>query len=438
MKGLKKEIQLLKQWQGPQMSGRVTQAVGLLIESNGPQVALGEVCHVYGKDQKPIPCQVVGFKENRVLLMALGEMTSIAPGGEVYPTGEVLQVSVAESLCGRILNALGQPIDGKGPLETEKYYPVTAVPPDPLKRERIREILPTGIKALDAFLTLGKGQRVGIFSGSGVGKSTLLGMIAKTAKADINVIALIGERGREVREFIEEELGPEGLSRSVVIVATSDQPAPLRCKGANLATAIAEFFRDRGRHVILMMDSISRFAMAGREIGLAAGEPPTIRGYPPSVFAALPRLIERAGNSEKGTITGIYTVLAEGDAMDDPIADQLRSLFDGHIVLSRELANAGHFPPIDVLSSLSRVMHAITTRDHQRKNTRFRHLLQVYKEAEDLIQIGAYVKGSSSDIDEALNKIHALRGFLKQEPVEKVNMEEMYLALEHALNSIST
>lgn len=421
---LKKEISLVKNFGNPRISGRVKQVIGLLIESQGPAAFVDELCYIYGKRGEPIPCQVVGFKEQRVLLMSLGDVTHIAPGAEVYPTGEVHQVAVSESICGRILDGLGRPIDGKGPLFSEKLYPVTAPPPPPLSRQPITEPLPTGIKAIDALCTIGKGQRIGIFSSPGVGKSTLMGMIAKMAYADINVIALIGERGREVREFIERELGPEGIARSVVVVATSDQAALLRSKGANVATAIAEYFRDLGKHVILMMDSISRYAMSLREIGLAIGEPPTTRGYTPSVFAQLPRLLERAGNSEKGSITGIYTILSDEGEMHDPIPDQMRSLLDGHIQLSGSLAAANHFPPIDILRSLSRVMPYVTEEKHRQKAGRLRSLLATYQEAEELINLGAYHAGSNPKIDEAMANIEKIRCFLRQKVSEKVIFEE--------------
>lgn len=420
---LQKEIRLARENVRPRVSGRVTQVIGLLIESIGPEVFVGELCSIYGKKGK-IPCQVVGFKGHKVLLMSLGDVIHISPGAEVFPTGEVHQVSVSEALPGRILDALGRPIDGKGPLLMEKLYPVIAPPPPPLSRPPITEPLPTGIKAIDALCTLGKGQRLGIFSAPGVGKSTLMGMIARMSYADINVIALIGERGREVREFIERELGPEGLARSVVVVATSDQAALLRSKGANVATAIAEYFRDLGKHVILMMDSVSRYAMALREIGLAIGEPPTTRGYTPSVFASLPRLLERAGNNEKGSITGIYTILCEEGELHDPIPDQMRSLLDGHIQLSQSLAASYHFPPIDVLRSVSRVMHYVTDERHQQKAGKIRALLHAYREAEELINLGAYAPGSNPKIDEAMGKIDAINTFLKQKRYEKVTFEK--------------
>lgn len=413
MKLLAKEMEKLKKWSWPRFSGRVTQVIGMLIESKGPEASIGEVCYVFGKNGKKIPCQVVGFKEEKVLLMALSEMSQIASGAEVFPKDEVHQVGVAPALCGRILDALGEPIDGKGPIEFETFYPVSSPPPSALERQRITEKLVTGIKAIDGFLTLGRGQRIGIFSEAGVGKSTLMGMLANRSEADINVIALIGERGREVREFIEKDLGKEGLSRSCVIVTTSDQMATLRCKGAQVATAIAEYFRDQRKNVMLMMDSVSRFAMALREIGLAIGEPPTTRGYPPSVFAYLPALLERAGNSDRGSITGVYTILEEKEN-NDPIAEHMRSLLDGHISLSKKLSIANHFPPIDILNSLSRVMTDVASPEHVRQASRIRDLLQAYKEAEELIEVGAYVPGTNPKVDIAKKKMEEIELFLRQ------------------------
>lgn len=432
-KFLEKEIALLKNKIEPSVSGRVTHVIGLLIESNGPDAFIGELCYVYGKELEPIPCQVVGFKERKVLLMLLADGAHIYPGAEVFPTGEQHSVAVGPSLCGRILDGLGRPIDGKGEILAEKFYPVMAPPPTALSRKTIFERLETKIKAIDGLCTLGKGQRMGIFSGPGVGKSSLMGMIARGAKADINVIALIGERGREVREFIERELKAEGLSRSVVIVATSDQTALLRSKGANVATAIAEYFRDLGKDVILMMDSISRYAMALREIGLAIGEPPTTKGYTPSVFANLPKLLERAGNSDKGSITGIYTILCEEDEINDPIPDQVRSLLDGHINLSRELAAVHHFPPIDVRKSLSRVMAHITTSNQQLLAAKLRTLLQSYSEAEELINLGAYSSGSNPRIDEAILKVEQIQLFLKQPSNAFVDFEKTLKQLERTV-----
>lgn len=413
----------IKAYRTPKVSGRVKQVIGLLIESTSQDVFIGELCYIYSKNREPLPCQVVGFKEKSVLLMSLADISHIAPGAEVYPTGEVHQVAVSEALCGRVLDAFGRPIDGKGSIIPEKFYPVVSQPPTPLSRKPITRALPTGIKALDSFCTLGQGQRVGIFSKPGVGKSTLMGMIAKMAEADINVIALIGERGREVRDFIDRELGQEGLARSVVVVATADQAALLRSKGANVAMAIAEYFRDLKKHVVFMMDSVSRYAMALREIGLAIGEPPTSRGYTPSVFAQLPRLLERAGNSNNGSITGVYTILCEEEEVNDPIPDYMRSLLDGHIQLSADLAMANHFPPIDILRSLSRIMPHVTDSKHQQKANRIRALLHSYHEVEELINLGAYVKGSNPKSDEAISNISAIKKFLQQGRDERVSFK---------------
>lgn len=430
---LQNEIKKIGQWKGGRLSGRVTHVIGTLIESIGPDCYLGEICYIYGKKDKPLLCQVVGFKENKVLLMALGQMSHIAPGSEVWPKDEVHQVALSPLLVGRILDALGNPIDGLGNIEAAKYMPVHAEPPPALVRKRISEILPCGIKAIDTLMTMGKGQRIGIFSESGVGKSTLMASIAKMAAADVAVIALIGERGREVKEFIERDLGKEGLARSVVVVATSDQTATVRSKGAFVATTIAEYFRDLGKNVILMMDSITRYAMAEREIGLACGEPPTTRGYPPSVFANLPCLLERAGNSDKGSITGVYTVLSEAEAFYDPIAEQVRSLLDGHIYLSKKLAEAQHFPPIDVLKSLSRVMSHIVSHTHMQKGAGLRELLQNYFEAEELINIGAYVHGSNPKIDKAIAQYESICNFLKQEGDNKISFERSLALLNEVI-----
>ncbi|MEW9124917.1 MAG: flagellar protein export ATPase FliI [Thermotaleaceae bacterium] len=407
-------------------SGKVSQVIGLTIESIGPAVKVGELCHIYPlKGKKPIKAEVVGFKDKKVLLMPLGEMEGIGPGSKVVATDETLTVKVGDELLGRILDGLGTPIDGKGSLLLNKSYPVNNMPPDPLTRKKIEEILSLGIKAIDGLLTCGKGQRIGIFAGSGVGKSTLLGMIARSTKADVNVIALIGERGREVREFIENDLQEEGLKRSIVVVATSDQPALVRMKGALLATSIAEFFRDRGKNVMLMMDSLTRFSMAQREVGLAVGEPPVTKGYTPSVFAALPRLLERAGNSQSGSITGLYTVLVDGDDLNEPITDTVRGILDGHIVLSRGLANKNHYPAIDVLGSVSRLMPNLADDEHKAMANQFRNLLAVYREAEDLISIGAYVKGSNKEVDQAISMIDHLNNYLKQGVSECYEYEEV-------------
>lgn len=414
------------------MIGKVVQIVGLVIECNGPNVSMGELCYVHShfEDVEPLPAEVVGFREGYVLLMPLGETKGIGPGCQVVSAQKVLQVKVGPELLGRVIDGLGNPIDGKGPIICQKEYPIQADPPAPLERPVIKDSLYVGVRAIDGLITMGQGQRIGIMAGSGVGKSTLLSMIARNTEADISVIALVGERGREVKEFIERDLGEEGLKRSVVVVATSDKPALVRIKGALTATAIAEYFRDRGRKVVLMMDSVTRFAMAQREVGLTVGEPPATRGYTPSVFALLPRLLERAGTSAKGSITGIYTVLVDGDDMNEPIADAVRSILDGHIVLSRNIAAQNHFPAIDVLASVSRVMSAVVPKEHMEANRKLRALMAVYKEAEDLIHIGAYVKGSSPKIDEAVQKIDAINDFLCQGVFEVQSFEETIQRLE--------
>lgn len=414
------------------MIGKVVQIVGLVIECNGPNVSMGELCYVHShfEDVEPLPAEVVGFREGYVLLMPLGETKGIGPGCQVVSAQKVLQVKVGPELLGRVIDGLGNPIDGKGPILCQKEYPIQADPPAPLERPVIKDSLYVGVRAIDGLITMGQGQRIGIMAGSGVGKSTLLSMIARNTEADISVIALVGERGREVKEFIERDLGEEGLNRSVVVVATSDKPALVRIKGALTATAIAEYFRDRGRKVVLMMDSVTRFAMAQREVGLTVGEPPATRGYTPSVFALLPRLLERAGTSAKGSITGIYTVLVDGDDMNEPIADAVRSILDGHIVLSRNIAAQNHFPAIDVLASVSRVMSAVVPKEHMEANRKLRALMAVYKEAEDLIHIGAYVKGSSPKIDEAVQKIDAINDFLCQGVFEVQSFEETIQRLE--------
>ena len=414
------------------MIGKVVQIVGLVIECNGPNVSMGELCYVHShfEDVEPLPAEVVGFREGYVLLMPLGETKGIGPGCQVVSAQKVLQVKVGPELLGRVIDGLGNPIDGKGPILCQKEYPIQADPPAPLERPVIKDSLYVGVRAIDGLITMGQGQRIGIMAGSGVGKSTLLSMIARNTEADISVIALVGERGREVKEFIERDLGEEGLKRSVVVVATSDKPALVRIKGALTATAIAEYFRDRGRKVVLMMDSVTRFAMAQREVGLTVGEPPATRGYTPSVFALLPRLLERAGTSAKGSITGIYTVLVDGDDMNEPIADAVRSILDGHIVLSRNIAAQNHFPAIDVLASVSRVMSAVVPKEHMEANRKLRALMAVYNEAEDLIHIGAYVKGSSPKIDEAVQKIDAINDFLCQGVFEVQSFEETIQRLE--------
>lgn len=404
--------------------GKVSQMLGLVIESNGPPVSIGELCQISpAPGVAPVNAEVVGFKQNKVLLMPLGPMEGIAPGSRVTASDEPFSVAAGDTLLGRVLNGLGEPMDGKGSIWTESRRPVSALPPDPLQRQRITEPLGTGIRAIDSMITCGKGQRAGIFAGSGVGKSVLLGMIARNAESDVNVIALIGERGREVRDFIERDLGPEGLARSVVIVATSDQPALVRIKGAQVATAIAEYFRDEGKDVMLMMDSVTRVAMAQREVGLAIGEPPTTRGYTPSTFAMLPRLLERAGMGEKGSVTGLYTVLVEGDDMDEPVADAVRSILDGHIVLSRRLQAQGHYPAIDVLDSVSRVMVDVVSSEHNEQANRVRELLINYREAEDLINVGAYQEGNNPQIDEAIRNVDQINTFLRQDIDEHIDFQ---------------
>ena len=405
-------------------SGRVSKIIGLMIESIGPAVEIGEVCDIYPiKNTQSLKGEVVGFNNDKVLIMPLGDMTGIGPGSRVVATGHALQVDVSEDLLGRILDGLGNPIDEMGKPSIDKKYPANNDPPNPLFRDKIVEPIPLGIRTLDTLLTCGRGQRIGIFAGSGVGKSTLLGLIAKYTKADVNVIALVGERGREVREFIENDLGEEGLKRSVVIVATSDKPALVRVKAALIATSIAEYFRDKGKNVILMMDSVTRFSMAQREIGLAIGEPPVTRGYTPSVFAVLPRLLERAGNSAVGSITGLYTVLVDGDDFNEPISDAVRGILDGHIILTRKLAALGHYPAIDVLDSASRVMPNIIDEEHLLAALRFKEILAIYKNSEDLINIGAYAKGTNPNIDFAITKIDQFNAFLKQRTTERADYD---------------
>jgi flagellum-specific ATP synthase len=417
------------------VNGRVSQVIGLVIESVGPNCSLGEVCVVKSHSGEDLCLsEVVGFKENRVLSMMLGGTTRISPGSEIVASGKTFSIPVGKSLLGRILDGLGQPMDRKGPIEGEEIRSIYAPPPNPLTRKRITEPVVTGIRSIDTLLTCGKGQRIGIFSASGVGKSTTLGMIARNTNADVNVIALIGERGREVREFIDVDLKEEGLAHSVVIIATSDQEALVRLKAAFIATTIAEFFRDKGLNVMLLFDSITRVATAQREVGLAIGEPPTTKGYTPSVFALLPKLLERAGNSDKGSITGMYTVLVEGDDMNEPVADTTRAILDGHIVLSRRLASAGHYPAVDVLESISRVMPNITSPEQRQAIHRFSDLLATYREAEDLVNIGAYVKGSNPKIDKALTLIDEMRNFLKQNSAEKVDFTKSVQRLIALMN----
>lgn len=415
-------IQTAHETDSVRLAGRVTQVVGLVIEASGPVVSIGEFCQIEGNP--PVSAEVVGFRDGRVLMMPLGEMAGIAPGSRVFATNTSFSIRVGDGLLGRVLNAMGEPIDRHGPVWADQKRSVSGTPPDPMTRQRIVEPLGTGIRAIDSLITCGKGQRAGIFAGSGVGKSVLLGMLARHAQADINVIGLVGERGREVREFLERDLGEEGLARSVVVVATSDQPALVRIKAAHVATAIAEHFRDQGKDVLLMMDSITRVAMAQREVGLATGEPPTTRGYTPSTFAMLPKLLERAGMGERGSITGLYTVLVEGDDMDDPVADAVRSILDGHIVLSRRLQAQGHYPAIDPLDSVSRVMTEVISPEHLEQANRLKDTMVTYREAEDLINIGAYQQGNNPRIDFAMGRIDAINGFLRQDMDEHMPYDE--------------
>lgn len=416
--------------------GRITEVIGLLIESTGPAASVGDVCtiehdgHVLGR------AEVVGFKRDRTLLMPLGQLEGIHPGFTVVSTKKPLMVEVGDNMLGRILDGLGNPIDGRGGLRPEKIRPVYAKVPNPLTRARVTEPFITGVRAIDSMVTIGQGQRMGIFSGSGVGKSVLMGMMAKNCKADVNVIALIGERGREVREFIERDLGEEGLKKSVVVIATSDQPALIRQKGAMVAAAIAEHFRDEGKNVLFLCDSLTRLALAQREIGLAVGEPPATKGFTPSVFSMLPQFLERAGNSDKGTITGLFTVLVEGDDMDEPIADAARGILDGHIVLSRALAHRNHFPAIDVLQSISRCQNDVIKLEHRESVNSLRDLMAAYSENEDLIQIGAYAQGTNPRVDRAIRIHEQLNRFLRQDRDEAAPFEDSISGLG-AINELS-
>ena len=414
--------------------GHVAQVTGLVIESDGPNVTLGEVCKIISRRQNTeIHAEVVGFRDHRVLLMPLGDMHNIHVGCEVVGSASSSTVPVGDGLIGRVIDGLGQPIDRRGPITAAFTHRLRNTPPHPLRRRRITEPFETGIKAIDAFIPIGRGQRMGIFAGSGVGKSTLLGMMARGAESDVNVIALIGERGRELREFIEKDLGEEGMARSVVIVSTSDQPALVRVRAALLATTIAEYFRDAGRNVLFMMDSVTRFAMAQREIGLAVGEPPSSRGYTPSVFSLLPRLLERTGAGETGSITALYTVLVEGDDMNEPISDAVRGILDGHIVLSRALATSNHFPAIEVLESVSRLINDICHPDEVENAGKARDLMAIYRKNEDLINIGAYAKKSNAKIDLAIDKQDGFKSFLRQGVSEKFSREESFQKLGELL-----
>lgn len=411
--------------------GRVTKVVGLTIESVGPDAKLNDLCRIFvgGDRSQAVMAQVVGFRDKHLLLTPFDSVDGIGIGAVVENTKAPLSIPVGDELLGHTLDGIGRPTDAED-LYLPQHYPVDATPPEPMNREIISQVLPLGVKAVDGLITVGKGQRIGIFAGSGVGKSTLMGMFARNTKADINVIALIGERGREVREFIERDLGSEGMKRSVVVVATSDKPASIRKCAAKTATAIAEYFRDQGKDVLLMMDSLTRFSMAQREIGLAAGEPPVTRGYPPSVYSEMPKLLERAGNSDKGSITGLYTVLVDGDDFNEPITDTARGILDGHIVLSRKLAQKNHYPAIDVLASISRVMSSIATKEHRTMAGKLKNVMATYQEAEDLINIGAYKAGSNNNIDYAIEKIDQVNAFLCQSTEDKFDFDEVVGALE--------
>jgi flagellum-specific ATP synthase len=430
---LEKYFQKLKILDPIKTVGSVKRAVGLVVESLGPPVSIGELCEIAGgsDNEARIPAEVVGFRDNYILSMPLFKVHGVKLGDKVICRKRKASVPVANALLGRVINAMGEPIDGKGPIECTEEYPVHPLETNPLERKNINETLGTGIRSIDGLLTCGKGQRIGIFGGSGVGKSTLLGMMARYTSADVNVISLVGERGREVRAFIEKDLGEEGLKRSVVVVSTSDQPPLLRIRAALVATSVAEFFRDKGKDVLLVMDSVTRFAMAQREVGLAAGEPPSSKGYTPSVFALLPRLLERAGNfMSGGSITGFYTVLVEGDDMTEPIADAVRSILDGHIVLSRELAWRNHYPCIDVMASVSRLMPDLVSQSYLQSAGKIREWLSTYRKAEDMLNIGAYVQGSNPKIDLALKKIDSVNAFLVQKGDEQVTVENAFAQVE--------
>jgi len=427
----KKYQDALKSCQPIKMEGKIVKVAGIVAQANGPGMSIGSLCSIKNVGGQSMQAEVIGFNDKTVIVMPFGEMRGIEPGSRIVDINKNPTVKVGEAYLNRIVDGLGQPIDGKGSIKTSEDYPIYGNVLNPLKREIIHEVIDVGVSSINALHTLGKGQRIAIMSGSGVGKSVLMGMIARHTVADVIIIALIGERGREVREFIERNLGEEGLKKAVVIAATSDSPALVRIRGAHLATAIAEYFRDKGLDVILIMDSITRFAMSLREVGLAAGEPPSAKGYTPSVFIQIPKLLERTGNLEnKGSITGIYTVLVEGDDMNEPIADSVRSIVDGHIVLSRELAHKGHYPAVDVLSSISRVMYDIVDREHLDLAKKLVKVLATYKEAEDLINIGAYVNGTDPQIDHAKKMIHKINAFLQQSINQKITFRESIARLK--------
>jgi len=424
---IRRYLDRLEKTTSVQVRGRVKEVIGLLVKAVVPEAWIGEMCLIQNPGSAtPLKAEVVGFRDGDVLLMPLGELVNIGPHSEVIPTGNCLTVKVGDGLLGRVLNGLGEPMDAetKGPLPCEEDFPVLGYPPDPLKRQRVTRPISLGVRAIDAVLTAGEGQRIGLFAAAGGGKSTLLGMIARNTEADVNVITLVGERGREVRDFIEHDLGPEGVRRSVIVCATSNESSLVRLKAACVGTAIAEYFRNRGLKVILMMDSVTRFARAQREIGLACGEPPARAGYTPSVFAELPKLLERAGNSDKGSITAIYTVLVAGDDMNEPVADEVRSILDGHIILSRELAARNHYPAINILESASRVMSAVTDKPHRESAGNLRDTLATYRKNEDLILLGAYKGGTDERVDRAISKIDEINRYLKQATDEKSSLPE--------------
>jgi flagellum-specific ATP synthase len=427
-----KYLDIIKNAETIKQIGKITEIIGLTIESDGPKSSIGDLCYIYNKpNDPPVMAEVVGFKKDKILLMPLGSPDGIRPDALVVNSGEAMKIGVGTQLIGRVLDGLGRPIDTLGDIRFSEYRSTSADAINPLKRKRISEPLALGIKSVDGFMTVGKGQRVGIFAGSGVGKSTTLGMMAKNTSADLNVIALIGERGREVKEFIEEILGVEGMKRSIVIAATSEQPSLVKIKAAFVATTIAEYFRDKGMDVLFMLDSVTRIAMAQREVGLAIGEPPATRGYTPSVFALMPKLMERAGTNEFGTITGLYTVLVEGDDFNEPISDTARSILDGHIVLSRALAHKNHYPAVDVLQSLSRVMGDVTEKEHRDAAGVIRNLLAVHAKNEDLINIGAYVSGSDPVCDRAIKLMDEINGFLLQTTSDKIDYSQTVEGLEN-------
>jgi flagellum-specific ATP synthase len=419
------------------VNGKVSEIIGLVVEGHGPAASIGEVCGIYptGSD-KPVNAEVVGFRKGKVLLMPLENIRGLGPGCRIVAIHKKAGIHVGEGLLGRVIDGLGNPIDNRGPIQCDEEYPIYADPVNPLKRGRIREPMDLGVRSINGLLTCGKGQRMGIFAGSGVGKSVLLGMFARHTKADVNVIGLIGERGREVRDFLEKNLGPEGLARSVVIVAASDMHPLVRMRAAYVATTISEYFRDQGQNVLLMIDSLTRFAMAQREIGLSVGEPPTTKGYTPSVFSLLPKLLERAGSIEAGgSITGLYTILVEGDDFNEPISDAARSILDGHIALSRELASKNHYPAVDVLNSISRVMIDVVDEEHRKKAGELLNIMSVYRKAEDMINIGAYVKGSNREIDRAIEMIDRINAFLRQDIEAKITFQDSVRDLDALLRS---